>query len=87
MHLAAVPRVCHVHKVFFGAQVTLLNLDDNSELEIKLLGADEIDPASNIISIDSPMAKVIMGKRIDDDVSLTIEGREFNYSIDGISYH
>ncbi|WP_461515673.1 transcription elongation factor GreB [Porticoccus sp.] len=56
-------------KVFFGAWVTLED-DDGNEYCYRIVGADEIDPSRQKISIDSPMAKQLLGKRLDDVVSL-----------------
>ncbi|SEQ23623.1 transcription elongation factor GreB [Basfia succiniciproducens] len=54
-------------KVFFGAWIEL----ENEEGEIKryrIVGCDEFDPAKNWISIDSPVARALIGKQIDDEV-------------------
>jgi transcription elongation factor GreB len=34
------------------------------------VGADELDPKENRISVDSPMAKSILGKRVDDEIRI-----------------
>ncbi|MBV32749.1 MAG: transcription elongation factor GreB [Porticoccaceae bacterium] len=54
-------------RVFFAAFVTLENLA-GEKFEYRLVGADEIDPQKNWISIDSPIARVLMGKKINDVV-------------------
>ncbi|MCK9110261.1 transcription elongation factor GreB [Haemophilus influenzae] len=54
-------------KVFFGAWVEL----ENEESEIKqyrIVGCDEFAPAKNWISIDSPVARALIGKTLDDEV-------------------
>lgn len=54
-------------KVFFGAWVEL----ENEEGEIKqyrIVGCDEFAPAKNWISIDSPVARALIGKTLDDEV-------------------
>jgi len=73
-------------KVFFGAWVTLED-DQGAEHCYRIVGADELDPAQHFISVDSPLAKRLLGKRLDDEVSLTIEGgRTRHYSIVDIQY-
>lgn len=54
-------------KVYFGAWVTLLNEDDE-EITYRLVGPDEWDVKKGEISIDSPMARALIGKQVDDDV-------------------
>ncbi|MWP99875.1 transcription elongation factor GreB [Glaesserella parasuis] len=56
-------------KVFFGAWVEL----ENEEGEIKqyrIVGCDEFDPAKQWISIDSPVARALIGKQIDDEIQV-----------------
>jgi transcription elongation factor GreB len=54
-------------KVFFGAWVTLVN-EDEQEVTYRVVGPDEWDVKKGEISIDSPMARALIGKRIDDEV-------------------
>lgn len=65
-------------RVFFGARVTLED-ENGDEKSFRIVGADEIDPARGWISIDSPLARALLKKGIDDDVNVnTPEGvREF----------
>ena len=54
-------------KVFFGAWVTLINEDD-CEVTYRVVGPDEWNVKTGEISIDSPMARALIGKRVDDEV-------------------
>ena len=64
------------NKVFFGAWVTVEN-SAGEEHRYRIVGADELDPAQNYISVDSPMAKALLGKELDDEVSVvTPSGKE-----------
>ena len=56
-------------QVYFGAWVTLEN-GDGSEQSLRIVGADEFDPKRNWISVDSPMARALLGRQIDDAVSV-----------------
>lgn len=61
-------------KVFFGAWVTLEN-EEGDEATFRVVGADEIDTTLGYISVDSPMAKAMIGKSVDDEVKvITPEG-------------
>lgn len=69
-------------KVFFGAWVALEN-DTGEELRVRIVGYDEIDAKQNWISVDSPLAKAILGKTIDDEVRYqTPNGIAESYIVD-----
>ena len=72
-------------KVFFGAWV-LLERADGSQVEYRIVGPDETDSASNSISMDSPLAKALLRKRIDDEVQITVKDNREAYLIVGIRY-
>ena len=56
-------------KVFFGAWVELE--EENGEIkQYRLVGSDEFDPVKNWISIDSPVARALIGKEVDDEVKV-----------------
>jgi transcription elongation factor GreB len=54
-------------RVFFGAWVRLED-DDGNLAEYRIVGPDEFDPARNLISMDSPMARALMKKAEGDEV-------------------
>lgn len=54
-------------KIFFGAWVELED-DDRNEYKYRIVGCDEFDLVKNYISIDSPMAKALLGKKENDEV-------------------
>ena len=60
-------------KVFFGANVTVEDAD-GSESRYRIVGADEIDPEQNWISVDSPLARGLLGKTLDEDVEIETPG-------------
>jgi transcription elongation factor GreB len=57
-------------KVFFAAWVTVEDEDSGEQHIYRLVGSDEIDSALNWISIDSPIARALVGKSIDDEVNV-----------------
>ncbi|MGL4858569.1 MAG: transcription elongation factor GreB [Enterobacteriaceae bacterium] len=72
-------------KVFFGAWVQVI--DDNDQRRIfRLVGPDEFDPARQWISVDSPVARALLGKRVDDEVYVKTPGGDVSYAIIAISY-
>lgn len=56
-------------KVFFGAWVELEN-EDGEIKQYRIVGCDEFDPAKQWISIDSPVARALIGKEVDDEVQV-----------------
>ena len=56
-------------KVHFGAVVTL-ETEQGDELIYRIVGADEIDARKSCISVDSPVARALLGKSIDDSVKV-----------------
>lgn len=57
-------------KVVFGATVTLEN-EDGDHLQYQIVGEDEIDIKRKRISWKSPIAKAILGKKLDDEVKVS----------------
>ncbi|RHW76410.1 transcription elongation factor GreB [Colwellia sp. RSH04] len=72
-------------RVFFGAWVTLVNEDDK-EVIYRLVGPDEWDVKRGEISIDSPMARALLGKAIDDEVVVQTPEGERVFDIIAINY-
>ncbi len=73
-------------KVFFAAWVTVEDDDSGDEQTFRLVGSDEIDPAQNWISIDSPMAQALIGKSIDDDAKVTTPAGDRCFIVTAIRY-
>jgi transcription elongation factor GreB len=75
-------------KVFFAAWVTLKDADDPSvpPKRLRLVGSDEIDSEKNWISIDSPMARALIGKSKDDEVEVKTPEGERYFTINAIEY-
>jgi transcription elongation factor GreB len=72
-------------RVFFGAWVELERAD-GTELRYRIVGPDEFDTAEGYISMDAPLAKALLGKRLDDEVAVAIAGVETRYLITAIQY-
>lgn len=72
-------------RIFFGAWVTLEDESGESH-RYRLVGPDEIDPKKGYISIDSPMARALLGKRIDTDITIQTPDGQREYFILAIDY-
>jgi transcription elongation factor GreB len=71
-------------RAFFGAWVTLE--DDAGEVEYRIVGPDEFDAATGSISMDSPLGRALLGKRLDDEVKVELPGGAKTYAIVGVRY-
>lgn len=72
-------------KVFFGAWVDLLDESDRV-LRYRLVGPDEIDPACNYISVDSVLARALLGKSLETEVTVQTPSGPHTYVITAIEY-
>ena len=73
-------------QVFFAAWVTLED-EQGKEIIYRIVGPDEFDPKKGWISMDSPMAKALLKKHIDDDVSVETPNGVQHYIITDIKYN
>ncbi len=71
--------------IFFGAEVEL-ETDSGSTMTVRIVGADEIDPARRFISVDSPLARALLKKQVDDEVTIEVEEQKLVYAVLAISY-
>jgi transcription elongation factor GreB len=76
----------HLEKVYFGAWVSLYNLDDDTEHTYRIVGKDELEPSKGYISWVSPLAKSLLGKSIGDTVRATTPKGEATFEIIEIKY-
>ncbi|OQW69399.1 MAG: transcription elongation factor GreB [Proteobacteria bacterium ST_bin11] len=72
-------------QVFFGAWVTLETMDGD-EITYRIVGADEIDTTGGLISLDSPLAKALLKKNLDDEIAVRHAEQETRYYITAIRY-
>ena len=73
-------------RVIYGAKVRLYDLDTEEEKEYTLLGPDETDLVKGGISLDSPVARAILGKEVGDEVTITVPRGKLNYEIADIEF-
>lgn len=71
--------------VFFGAEVTLED-EGGAELMYRIVGSDEFDMEKHYISVDSPMARALLKKQLDDEVEVQLPTGQKNYWIAAIYY-
>ena len=81
-----VTKVPNQGKVIFGATVTLYNVGDDKEVSYRIVGDDEADIKQNLISVNSPIARALIGKEVDDAVSVTTPGGVVEYEVVNVEY-
>ncbi len=72
-------------RVFFGAWVDLED-EHGEQISCRVVGSDEIDTRKHFISVNSPMARGILGKRVGDEVLIRAPEGDRYWSILGITY-
>ncbi|MBF7730852.1 transcription elongation factor GreB [Pseudomonas sp. N040] len=72
-------------KVYFGAWVTLED-DDGEQVRYRLVGPDELDLKSGLISIDSPLARALIGKALDAEIRVQTPTGEQCWYLVAIEY-
>jgi transcription elongation factor GreB len=72
-------------RVFFGAWVTL-ETDAGVQSRYRIVGPDEFDLAPGYISMDSPLARALMKKGLDDEVKVDVPGGAATFTIVNVEY-
>lgn len=73
-------------KVVFGVTVELIDVDSGEESRYQIVGEDEADIKAGRISINSPIARALLGKEEGDDVQVQVPGGTKNLEIAEIQY-
>ena len=73
-------------KVIFGATVTLGDLQNKKKIIYQIVGTEEADVENGKVSISSPLAKALLGKKIDDTVEVYSPGGSKEYDIEKIEF-
>lgn len=73
-------------KVIFGSTVTILNLDTDETVTYRIVGDDEADIKNNLISVNSPIARGLIGKSADDVVNITTPKGVVEFEITEVQY-
>ncbi len=68
-------------QVTFGATVTVVDEDTDEKSSYQIVGPDEADVKSKRLSITSPLARALIGKKVGDEVEVTTPGGSKSYEI------
>ncbi len=73
-------------RVCFGSTVVLTDQESQTEICYTIVGGQESSPQKGLISIQSPMARVLMGKEEGDEVELNLPSGQKTYEIEEVFY-
>lgn len=72
--------------VFFGATMELENVATGETVRYRIVGPDETDARQGWISIDSPMARAVLKKRVDDEFEAELPGGRTRFAVIAVEY-
>lgn len=73
-------------KVIFGTTVDLLNVETDETVVYRIVGDDEANVKKNLISVNSPVARALIGKEEGDAVVVRAPSGDIEYEIDQVQY-
>ena len=72
--------------MIFGATVVLFNTNTDEEVTYRIVGDDEADIKNGLISVNSPIARGLVGKEVDDVVNIATPGGAVEFEIIEVEY-
>lgn len=73
--------IANTGRIVFGATIQILNIKSNEKYTYKIVGDDESNFKKHLISINSPISRGLIGKKIDDIVNISTPGGNVKYKI------
>lgn len=73
-------------KVIFGVTVDIINVETDETVSYQIVGDDEADVKHNKISINSPIARGLIGKEVGDEVTIKTPAGEVVYEVDAVKH-
>jgi transcription elongation factor GreA len=73
-------------QVTFGATVTVLDEDTDEKMKYQIVGQDESDIRAGRLSVSSPLARALIGKKVGDTVEVTTPGGSKSYKIVKVAF-
>ena len=81
-----VTKIENTGNVIFGATVTVQDLEVKKKKTYKIVGKDEADISKNLIYFKSPIGKALIGKSVEDMVTVETPSGEKSFEILGVQY-
>jgi transcription elongation factor GreA len=79
------PKTLSGDKVVFGATVHLLD-EDEKPIKYQIVGQTEADAKSGRISYNSPLGRALIGRKVDDEVEVTVPSGDRYYVVSKIEF-
>ena len=76
----------HTDKIVFGATVVVSDQESGKEITYKIVGSDESDIKQNKLSVTSPLARALIGKKVGDEVTVHAPKGSILYDVVRIRY-
>lgn len=70
-----------ISRVFIGSVVTVLDVDEDDEYDVALVGSNEANSLQNKISNESPLGAALLGARVGDEVKVEAPAGVFTYKV------
>lgn len=70
-----------ISRVFIGSVVTVLDVDEDDEYDVALVGSNEANSLQNKISNESPLGSALLGARVGDEVKVEAPAGIFTYKV------
>ncbi|MEM1009580.1 MAG: transcription elongation factor GreA [Myxococcota bacterium] len=80
------PKTLSGDRVVFGATVTILDVDQDVEQTLQIVGPPESDPKQNKLSIFAPLSRAMIGKEVGDEFEIRTKQGERNYEITNVEF-
>jgi transcription elongation factor GreA len=85
-HIIEIDKIAADGRVVFGATVQLIDAEDGSEVRYQIVGEDEADIKSGLLSVTSPIARALIGKHEGDVVEFAAPSGRRSYEIMAVEY-
>jgi transcription elongation factor GreA len=79
------PKTLSGDKIVFGATVTLVD-EDEKPVRYQIVGQTEADAKSGRISYNSPLGRALIGRRVDDEIEVTVPSGDRYYVVSKIEF-
>ncbi|WP_264696301.1 transcription elongation factor GreA [Candidatus Nitrosacidococcus sp. I8] len=74
------------NRIVFGVTAHLINIETEDEVSYQIVGDLEADIKENKISVNSPIARALIGKKIGDEVQVQAPSKTISYEITMVDY-
>ena len=85
-HVIGVTKMVNTGKIIFGSTVTLIDINTDDEVKYQIVADDEANIKEGRISVNSPIARGLIGKIAGDEVNIQTPGGTKEFEIEEVEY-